>query len=284
MKAPSRPNTEPKIAGTRKTKAEADQEVSYSLSSFSLVFYDLRSQTVPKRPPSRARVTPIPEVIAETRAVRSEPTKARSRAATKSTPSSGENAASAPAKTTRAVRKGTRIAASGPRDASGRTTPSEPVQTVDEDDDDPLDSIGQIEDAPMLKKRTRRAAVPKVKQEEVETSAAAVAAGSAGRKRAPTPSTSKPAAPAPTTRGKVAAATRKRAPSTVAAKSLPESGSESGIDKENTPSREDDDTSGQDTAPKTTRVKRSATVTKTKDVEKDDAVKPRTTRATRSRT
>ena len=113
--------------------------------------------------------------------------------------------------------------APGPRDASGRTTPSEPVQTVNEDHD-LLDLIGQMEDAPVLKKRTRTIAVPRVKQ-EVEASAAT---GSSGSKRALMPSTSKPVAPAPTTHGKAAAATHKRAPSTVAAKTLPESGSELG--------------------------------------------------------
>ncbi|KAL4067490.1 hypothetical protein V8B97DRAFT_1873520 [Scleroderma yunnanense] len=268
-RAPSRPNTEPKVGATRKIKAEPESE-----------------PVVPKRPPSRARATPIPEVTVETRSLRSEPSKARSRASAKSTPSTGETGTSdAPAKSTRAARKG--VTTSAPRDASGRTTPSQPVRTADEDDHDPLDSIGETEDVPALKRKTRTAAVPRVKQEESDSAAAGVAAGPAGRKRAATLATSKPPVSAPTTRGKASAATRKKAPPVVTTKALPETSSESGMDKENTPSREDDDTSGQDaagSAPKTTRGKRSATVSKPREVEKDDSAKPRTTRATRSRT
>ena len=276
-KAPSRPTTKGRIDGARKTKADSEPEVSFIFPSDVSMTDDRGSQTLPKRPPSRARATPIPEVIVEARVARSEPAKARPRAATKS---SGDNTASVPVKITRAIRKG--VPASGPRGASGRTTPSEPVQTVDEDDHDPLDSIDQREDAPALKRPARVTAVPRVKQEAEATATANT--GSVGRKRAPTPSTSKPAASAPTTRGKAAATTRKKAPSTMTTKSLPESGSESPMDKENTPSREDDDTSGPDTAGNVSKATRAKRVTKTKEVERDDAAKPRTTRATRSRT
>ncbi|KAG6329949.1 hypothetical protein ID866_9139 [Astraeus odoratus] len=254
-------NTELKATGARKIKAEPES-------------------VAPKRPPSRAKVTPISEVAkGPTRVTRSEPSKTRSRLTAKVAQPSSETPTET-AQTKRGVRKG--VATSGVRGGSGRTAPSESSRATDEDENDPLDSIRRTDDGPVLKRRTRTTTAPRVKEEEADPPA-----GPALRKRAPTPTAVKPGAPTATTRGKAAVATRKKAASTAVTKVPPESGSESGMDKENTPSREDSETSGQDalgSAPKATRGKRSGTVSKPKDVEKDESTKPRTTRATRSRT
>ncbi|KAI6020440.1 hypothetical protein BKA83DRAFT_4302131 [Pisolithus microcarpus] len=301
-------SSESKPVGGRKAKVESHPEA------------------MPKRPPNRAKATPIPEVVAETKATRNEPVAARPRSRLGTTKVGQSSSSSVPATVvpTRGTRGGVRKggggktssgtdnargrsgSGSGPR--SGRSTPSETTaqSPVDEDDNDPLDTIGHAakEDGPALKRRTRTAMTTKAKLDGAEGDVSRPA----GRtRRAPTPSMVKPpatvaAAPPPSTRAKAGASTtRKRAAGlTATTQATPEVSSEV-VDKENTPSRDDESTSGQDTSGNIAIVKTTTTTTrtrrgntagaKTKEGEKEGGsaktggVKTRTTRATtRSRT
>ncbi|KIJ64900.1 hypothetical protein HYDPIDRAFT_111572 [Hydnomerulius pinastri MD-312] len=248
--------TEPKASRSRKVKTEADTET-----------------TALRKLPARSKATPIPEVIVETRAARSLPTKAKSRLPAKTTQPTTRTVTPTeqPGRSARPARKVT--TAVGTRAATGRVTPNAPG--VDDDESDPLDSIGQPDDPPIAKRRTRTVPAPKVKQEEAET------APTTTRRRAATASTSKPVAPSTTSRAKPVAP-KKKPVATAATKAVAESGSESG-DKENTPSREDEEPA-QD-VPKTTRAKKGTAALKAKEVEKEaEPPKPsRTTRVTRAR-
>ncbi|KAF9232927.1 hypothetical protein BU15DRAFT_67053 [Melanogaster broomeanus] len=246
---PAPANTVPKTSRSRKPKTESDTE------------------TAPvRRPPTRSRATPIPEITPETRTTRSEPAKGKSRLPAK--PAQTTTRSAIPAE--KPGQSSSRKVGTGTRGGTGRTTPKlPPIRNVDGDESDPLDSIGQPEDAPVVRRRTRTATVPKVKQEDTEAVPT--------RRRAATTSTSRPAAAQMTSRSKPATARKKPTPA-AATKAVLDSGSEVG-DKENTPSREDEESS-QD-APKATRVKRGTTASKSREVEKEvEAPKPRTTRVT----
>ncbi|KIK91166.1 hypothetical protein PAXRUDRAFT_831074 [Paxillus rubicundulus Ve08.2h10] len=243
--APVLVNTEPKTFRSRRVKTEPDLEV-----------------TALRRPPTRSRATPIPEVILETRITRSEPVKAKSRLPGKTVPATTCRATSTehPGQSSRFSRK----VGTGTRAGTSRIapTPLPPIHNVDGDDSDPLDSIGQSEDAPVVRRRTRTATAPRVKQEDAEILPTAT------RKRAAT--TTSRAKPAPV---------RKKPMTAAVTKVVLESSSESG-DKENTPSREDEEPPQE--PPKATRVKRAAV--KSKEAEKEaEPPKPRTTRGTRGR-
>ncbi|KAF9225058.1 hypothetical protein BS17DRAFT_63397 [Gyrodon lividus] len=253
--APVPANTEPKTSRSRKVKTESDT-----------------AATALRRPPTRSRATPITEVIPERRITRSEPVKPKSRLPAKAAQITTRSATPSeqPGQSSRSSRK----VGTGTRAGTGRTTPNlATIRNVDGDESDPLDSIGQPEDAPVVRRRTRTVTAPKVKQEDAE------AVPTTTRRRAATSSTPKPTAAPTTSRAKPATA-KKKPTATAATKVVLDSGSES-VDKENTPSREDEEPS-QD-PPKATKVKRGAVTLKSKEAEEVEPPKPRTTRATRGR-
>lgn len=309
---PPRPSasSEPKAVGGKKVKAESHSEVV---------------PTAPKRPPSRTKGVPIPEVVVEPKVTRNKPVVAAARPKSRlGTTKAGQGSSSvvpvtAAAAAARGTRSGVRrvggtttsggtnnargrsgSGSSGSGSRSGRSTPSETAQPADEDDNDPLDTIGHAveEGGPGSRRRTRTTtATMKAKRDEAECGVA----GPAGRtRRAPTPSTVKPLATGATKAG--TSTTRKKAGSAATTKAVPEVSSEV-VDKENTPSKEDESTSsGQDTSGNATIVKTATMAThtrrgttagaKSKEGEKEEGggpktggAKTRTTRATtRSRT
>ncbi|KAI6143778.1 hypothetical protein BKA82DRAFT_1005572 [Pisolithus tinctorius] len=304
---PPSASSEPKAVGGRKIKAESHSEVV---------------PTAPKRPPSRAKGAPIPEVVVEPKVTRNKPVVAATRPKSRlGTTKAGQGSSStvppndAAARGTRSgVRRvggtttssGTNNArgrsgsgGSGSGSRSGRSTPSETAQPAEEDDNDPLDTIGHAaeEDGPGSKRRTRTTTTTmKAKRDVAE---GGVAGPASRTRRAPTPSTVKPPAAGATKAGTSTA--RKKAGSMATTKAVPEVSSEV-VDKENTPSKEEEsassgqDTSGNATIVKTattTRARRGTTAgAKSKEGEKEESggartggAKTRTTRATtRSRT
>lgn len=233
-----------------------------------------------KRPPSRARVAPIPEVTVEAKVTRSESTRPKSRLAMKAG-APNETPVEAHTKTTRGMRRGT--AASEPR---RRTVPTKAID-ADEGEEDPLDTIRPEKGVPMpaLRRRTRTAPVAKVKQEEDEAALVAPK-GTAVEVGVVPPSTSRAQVTGTTARNRSAGAdVRKRVAAGVASTGEPASNSR--INKENTPSREEEDSACVDAAgggpTRVTRGKRGVSTVKaanTKEGERqrEDAGKPKLVR------
>ncbi|KAH7911483.1 hypothetical protein BJ138DRAFT_1150446 [Hygrophoropsis aurantiaca] len=281
---PSQIASEPKLTRSR---IKTEQETTNLL------------EVAPKlRPSTRSRTTPVPSAATTSRAARSEPSKVdrKSRLPARQTLRSqdrtvGSSEVRAPQNIP--VRRGRLPEANA--DVDGESESAEPprastkgksrakpvIEIIEDDDDDPLDSIGQPDDPEPIRTVKARKGKQAIKEEE-DNSAPAI------RAKRVTPAPSK--APSGASRAR-AASVKKPVPAStkLVSKTVSGESSGSGTNKENTPSVDDEEPAGQPivagTAKPTKAKKTTTAATKSIDAGKDTEVptKTRITRATRAR-